>query len=105
METDLEELANILRKARKSGKIKKEVASQLVLAMVSQLYDGNNIEMKNIPRKIHTVKDLYTFTEKEILNKFRYGKKTWLKLNKILIEYGLPSLKLPQVYTTDHQIR
>ncbi len=100
-DTDLGELIKTITVGRRHGTIKKEMASSLVLGLLGHLYGGNKIEM-HVPRKIHTVGELYSLTENEILRFKGYKKKTWLKLNDILLCYGLSSLTLPQEYTSRH---
>lgn len=100
-DTSLEEFIKTITIGRRLGTIKKEMASSLVLGLLGYLYDENEIKMY-VPRKIHTVGELYSLTENEILRFKGYKKKTWLKLNDLLLCYGLSSLKLPQEYTSRH---
>jgi len=101
IDTKLIELRGLIHKGRRIGKIEKSISSALVLGMLGHL-DDENEKMWYIPRQIHTVGELYSFTEDEILYEFsRYKKKTWRKLNEILVNIGLSPLKLPREYTTD----
>lgn len=97
-ETDLGELCNLIRHDRRTGKIKKDVVSNRALCMLGRLYYKNE-PADLVPRQIHTIGELYSFTEKEILRCRGYKKKTWAKLSELLIGYGLPSLKPSQDYT------
>ena len=97
LNSDLEELSKLIATDRKTGKIKKDVSSHLAVCMLGYLQrDQLNT---HIPRTIKKVKDLYSFTNEEILKGFSYKKKTWLRLNEILEGYGLPKLNLPKEYT------
>ena len=100
MNTDLEEFGKLLSEARTARKMPRDMASCRLGGMLYRLYDGR-VEKKFVPRQIHTVGELYSFTEDEMLSGFSgYGKKTWLKLNDLLMDSCLPSLKLPQEYTS-----
>ena len=97
LESDLKELSKLIMKDRQTGKIKKEVLSSRVLGMLGYLSSDETSRL--VPRRIDTVAELYTFTEEEMLHKFKaYKGKTWLKLNEILGKYNLPALNLPQEY-------
>lgn len=83
-------------KDRRTGEIRKSVASSRVLGMLGQL---SNDSHPYVPRTISTIGGLYTFSEDEISHKFRnYKSKTWLKLNEILEKYDLPAINLPEGY-------
>ena len=97
IETNLMDFARILRSKHQSAK-RKDVVLQRVVCMVGYLYDETYPTI--VPRQIHTVGELYSFTENEILRFRGYGRKTWIKLNELLTKYRLPSLKLPQGYKT-----
>ena len=98
METNLMELYQALRKEHHSAK-RKDVVLHRAVCMLCNLYD--EAKPRIVPRQVHTVEGLYSFTEEEILSFIGYGRKTWLKLNEWLPKYGLPPLKLPQEYTAD----
>lgn len=99
METNLRELAWILRDRHRSAK-RKDVVLNRAVCMLGRLYDENE-SAGLVSRQIHTVGELYSFTDREFLYGFRgYGRKTWLKLNEWLPKYGLPPVKLPQEYTS-----
>ena len=100
MNTDLEEFGNLIHEERmiKKGKGIIDRASLSVVAMLGYLsrehYPGSLV-----PRQIKNVGELYSFTGYEIRYKFsKYGKKTWQKLNKHLMDRELPPLKLPPKY-------
>lgn len=100
LKSDLRDLYRLIGSDREGGKIKKRGASLRTMCMIGRMY--NNAQNQFIPRRIDTVGELYSFTEDEILYGFKLcKKKTWLKLNEILEGYGLPSLNLPQEYTSD----
>jgi len=96
MGSNLLDLYRALRKEHHTAK-RKDVVLQRAVCMVGNLYDESKPRI--VPRQIHTVKELYSFTEEEILSFRGYCKKTWLKLNEWLPEYGLPQVKLPEEYT------
>lgn len=99
LESNVVELSKLIRKDRRTGKIKKSVASSRVLGMLGKLSSDRHLY---VPRKINTVGELYTFSEDEISYKFRnYKSKTWLKLNEILETYDLPAINLPSEYAFD----
>lgn len=96
--TDLREFTRIVSK-RYHSEIKGDLVALRTVCMLGYLYDRTHPTI--VPRQIHTVGELYSFTEKEILGFRGYGRKTWLKLNEILTKYRLPPLKLPREYTND----
>jgi len=99
LESDLSELLKLIMIGWRTGKIKKDVALSRVVVMIGYLSNDKHLY---VPKKINTIGELYTFSEDEILHKFRnYKIKTWLKLNEILERYGLPNLNLPQEYKSD----
>lgn len=74
----------------------KNYARRLAICMLGYL---NADSRAHSPRKINTIGDIYSFTGNEIRYGFRcYGKKTWLALNEILTENGLPAVVLPEEY-------
>lgn len=97
MKSNLMDLYQALRKEHHSAK-RKDVVLLRAYCMLGNLHDERKPRI--VPRQIHTVDGLYSFTEEEILSFIGYGKKTWLKLNEWLPKYGLPPLKLPQEYTS-----
>lgn len=103
METNLEKFCDFIREARNNLENKRDLSWQLVISMIDQLYDGNTLRTHNVPRKIHTVGELYSFKPEEILYGCKYGKKTWIKLNSVLAICGLPEINLPPEYTM-HQL-
>lgn len=95
MKSNLGYFVKILRKDYKVAK-KKEYALLLTCCMLGRMYDGNN-PGRFISRQIHTVGELYSYTEREMLYGFRgFGKQSLMKLSEHLIKYELPPLKLPQ---------
>lgn len=99
--SDLRELYRLIDNGRRTGKIKRRGASLRTMCMIGRLR-SDSASNQFVPRKIDTIGELYSFSEKEMLYGFRgYKRKTWLKLNEILGECGLPSLNLPQEYTSD----
>ena len=101
LESNLSELYKLIRDGRETGKIKRRGVSLRTMCMLGYL-NRRGPESRLVPRQIDTVGELYSFTREEFLYGFRgYKKKTWLKLNEILEDNGLPSLNLPQEYTSD----
>ncbi|MCK5616958.1 hypothetical protein KAR91_84630 [Candidatus Pacearchaeota archaeon] len=99
METNLGDFGEILRRQHQIAK-GGDVALHRAVCMLGRLYDENE-SAGLVSRQIHTVGELYSFTEDELLKFSHYRKKTWLKLNEWMTKYKLPDLKLPQEYTAD----
>jgi hypothetical protein len=78
----------------------KEVSAKYVAGLVGNLYSKDG---KFYSRGIRTVRDLYTLCEDDIRRMSMYGRKTFLKLNELLTENGLPALLLPKEYTSSLQ--
>ena len=97
MGTNLMELCRALRNEHRTAK-RKEMVLQRTVCMLYNLYDETKPRI--VPRQVHIVGGLYSFTEEEIRSFRYYGRKTWVKLNEWLPKYGLPPLKLPQEYKT-----
>lgn len=95
METNLRDFGRILWQDYRTAK-KKEYAQHLAYCMISRMYDEND-SSGFVARQIHSVGELYSYTEKELLYGFRgFGKKSLMKLSDSLVKYGLPPIKLPQ---------
>lgn len=100
LESGLKELSKLIKDDQQAGRIRKERSLRRVRGMLGHLSSDKISSL--VPRKIDTVEELYSFTEDEMLHKFRfYKEKTWIKLNDLLENYGLPTLNLPQEYTSD----
>lgn len=101
METNLRDFTRIVWQDYKASKNKtKEQGLRLALSMLGYLYRGEmpyGLSCKRGP--IHTVGELYYFTERELLGFSYYRGKTWKSLSEHLVRYSLPPLKLPQGWT------
>lgn len=73
----------------------KEMAQRYVSGLLGHLYapDGKHYYIG-----IRKVGDLYKLPPERIKKMQMYGKKTFLSLNKLLTQYGLPVLELPKEY-------
>ena len=101
MDMNLTDFGRFLKKEKEECKIRKDMASHLVLCLIGYLNNENDMN-DFVPRQIQILEELYSFTEYEIQYEFRrYKRKTWRRLNEILMSYDLPHLRLPQGYTTD----
>lgn len=101
MDTDLNEFARIMRQDYRTAK-RKEPASLRAYCMLGYLNQGKLPYGLTYWREpIQTVGELYSFKEKELLGFSCYRGKTWKSLSEHLVRYGLPPLKLPQVYTAE----
>jgi hypothetical protein len=101
METNLREFSRIMWQDYKTSKNKtKEQGLRRAYSMLGYLYRGElpyGLSCRRGP--IHTVGELYSFTEKDLLGLSCYQGKTWKSLSEHLAKYGLPKVKLPQEWT------
>jgi len=97
METNLQDFARILRQDYKASKNKiKEQDLLRAYCMMGYLYEGKLIGTTYTTKHIHTVRDLYSYPQNIMARMSGYGEKTWKRLSKQLVKYGLPPVKLPQ---------
>ena len=96
MRTNLREFTRQLWQEYEKGE--KNLARRLAISMLGYMHKDE--KGAHTPRTICTIGDIYSFSKEEIRYGFRcYGEKTWMALNDILAEYGMPTIRLPEEYT------
>lgn len=97
MKTNLQNFARILRHDYKTSKNKiKEQDLLRAYCMMGYLYEGKLIGTTYTTKPVHTVGDLYSYPQDIVSRMSGYREKTWTRLSKQLVKYGLPPLKLPR---------